>query len=253
MNVPESLILQQQLPDDMRTPRALPGIQPLFGPWLRVDEAYAAQMARRLALLRDMPEQVLFLDPAALPAAQELLAEVLMLLPELGFEISEGQVICPDGRKVDVSSVADPMRVLGQLLQNDFVLLDKRGDEHVLSAAVLCFPASWTLSEKAGRPLRDIHVPVQAYTDDLARRVQRMFDGIKVGRPLWRFNQLWYENPELFQPRSQSEPLREAEGQAESPYYRSERQTLLRLPLSQSVVFAIHTYVLRREDVRFQV
>ena len=250
MNVPISPILQWQLPDDMRAPRALPGIQPLSGPWLRVDEAYGDQMARRLALLRDVPEQVLYLNPAALPAAQELLAEVLILLPDLGFEVSEGQVICPDGRQVNTSSATDPMRLLGQLLQNDFVLLDKRGDEHFLTGAVLCFPASWLLSEKAGRPLSDIHVPVHEYTDDLARRVQRMFDGIQVGRPLWRFNQLWYDDPELFQPRSRSEPRRVGEGHAEGPYYRSERQVLLRLPVTRVVVFAIHTYVLRREDLQ---
>lgn len=250
-------ILQTWLPDDMRAPRALPGVQPEAGPWLRVDEAYGAQMAQRAALLRDVPGQVLYLEPGARAAADELLATVLAVLPELGFEVSGGQVICPDGRKVDMLSTADPMQVLGHLVQNDFVLMQKRGDEHVLSAAVLCFPASWRLSEKAGRPLTDIHIPVGEYTPDLARRVQRMFDGIQVGRPLWRFNRLWYEDAALFQPRSVSEPRRvgdgDGDGQSTFPYFRSERQTLLRLPVSGAVVFAIHTYVLRRDDVLMQL
>ena len=228
--------------------RALPGIQPERGPWLRVDEAYGAQMARRDALLRRQPEDVLYLDPMAMPAAQELLAIVTQALPELGFGLSGQTVTCPDGRRVDLAALS-PLEGLGRILQNDFVIMQRRGHQHVLTGAVLCFPASWRLSEKAGRPLTDIHVPVGEYTDDLARRVQRLFDGIQVGRPLWRFNRLWYHDPELFQPRSASAPRRVGSGSATGPYYRSERQTLLRLPHSGAVIFAIHTYVLAREDV----
>ena len=240
--------LQKHLPVDMRAARALPGVQPERGPWLRVDEAYAGQMARRVALLESRAEDVTYLDPAAAPAARELLAYVMNDLPGLGFHVAGSQVTCPDGRQVDVSSVP-PLAALGRVLQNDFVLMQKRGDQHVLTGAVLCFPASWRLSEKAGRPLSDIHIPVDDYTDDLARRVQRLFDGIQVGRPLWRFNRLWYQDAELFQPRSASEPRRVGAALNTGPYYRSERQTLLRLPDSQAVVFAIHTYVLARADV----
>ena len=243
-------ILQRHLPADMCEGRALPGIQPERGAWLRVDEAYAAQMQRRLELLDQRPGEVLYLAPGAAPAAQELLDTVVAALPGLGFGVDGCRVRCPDGRGVDLSDDANPMRLLARVLQNDFVLMEKRGDEHVLSAAVLCFPASWRLHEKAGRPLTDIHVPVREYDRDLARRVQRLFDGIQVGQPLWRFNQLWYDDPELFQPRSASQPRRVDAGPARGPYYRSERQTLLRLPQSRAVVFAIHTYVLARADVR---
>lgn len=248
MNVMKAPILQRHLPADMQAGRALPGIQPEHGPWLRVDEAYGAQMARRRALLRDAPHLVLYQEDAALPAAQELLEAVLTELPGLGFVRSGNVVTCPDARKVDVSPTAAPLGLLGELLQNDFIIMEKRGDEHVLSAGVLCFPASWRLSEKAGRPLTDIHVPVEEYTPELARRVQRLFDGIQVGRPLWRFNQLWYDDPELFQPRSAQDPRRVDATEA-GPFYRTERQTLLRLPVSRAVVFAIHTYVLARADV----
>lgn len=243
-----AVILQRELPEDMRVSRALPGIRPEPGPWVRVDDAYAAQMARREALLAERDADVLYLDPSAHDAATELLDAVLDILPARGFQRDGHDVTCPDGRIVSLDRSA-PMKTLGRLCQNDFVLMQKRGDEHVLTGAVLCFPASWRLSEKAGRPLVDIHVPVEEYTDDVARRVQRLFDGIQHGRPIWRFNQLWYQDPELFQPRSRSEPRRVGAGLTEGPYYRSERQTLLRLPQSRAVVFAIHTYVLAREDV----
>ncbi|MEL6463326.1 MAG: DUF3445 domain-containing protein [Pseudomonadota bacterium] len=241
-------ILQRHLPDDMTTSRHLPGVQPERGLWLRIDDAYAAQMARRDHLLSERADKVLYLDPSARGAAEELLDTVLAALPVLGFDVGVDTVTCPDGRKVGIARAA-PLRTLGRMCQNDFVLMERRGDAHVLTGAVLCFPASWTLSEKAGRPLTDIHLPVADYTDDLARRVQRLFDGIQVGRPLWRFNQLWYQDPELYQPRSQHAPRRVGAALCEGPYYRTERQTLLRLPESRAVVFAIHTYVLARADV----
>ncbi|WP_299376320.1 DUF3445 domain-containing protein [uncultured Tateyamaria sp.] len=241
-------ILQRYLPEDMHRSRALPGIQPERGAWLRVDEAYAAQMRRREALLAAQAGDVLYLDAAAMAAAQELLDTVVAVLPGQGFDRDGGRITCPDGRVVDLDTAA-PMRTLARLCQNDFVLMEKRGDEHVLTGAALCFPASWQLSEKAGRPLTDIHIPVSEYTVDLARRVQRLFDGIQVGRPLWRFNQLWYADPELFQPRSQFAPRRVGAGLATGPYYRTERQTLLRLPQTRAVVFVIHTYVLAAADV----
>lgn len=240
-------VLHKHLPEDMRRTRPLPGIQPERGSWLRVDEAYGAQMARRIRALSEMPQRVVYLAPQARPAAEELLGKVVSDLPSLGFGVTGTDIVCPDGRVVDTTAFDCPMTLLGHLVQNDFVLMEKRRSEHVLTGAVLCFPASWRLDEKAGRPLTEIHVPVAEYDADLARRVQRLFDGIQVGRPLWRFNQLWYDDPELFQPRSVKRPR--PVGSGRGPYYRTERQTLLRLPQSRAVVFAIHTYVLKREDV----
>ncbi|UOA26807.1 DUF3445 domain-containing protein [Pseudosulfitobacter sp. DSM 107133] len=237
-------VLHHSIPYDVST-RALPGIQPVKEPWLRVDEAYAGQMARRSELLDSKAGEVLYLEPQARAAASELLDMVLTLLPDLGFEQAGAVVLCPDGRRVTVDH-ANPMATLGRLVQCDFVLLDKRGDEHVLTGAVLCFPASWRLDEKAGQPLVAIHTPVDSYDDNIAKRVQRLFDGIQPDRPLWRFNGLWYVDPELHQPRSVTEPRRQRDG---AGYFRSERQTLLRLPQSRTVVFAIHTYLMRAEDV----
>lgn len=246
MNIP---ILQTHLPSDMRTSRPLPGIQPLLdGDWLRVDEAYAGQMAERGRLMSERCDAVHWLDENALPAAQELLEAILRQLPGLGFEVEGDHVTCPDGRKVCVSRTM-PLLTLGALVQEDFCLLQKRGNQHVLTGAILCFPASWRLVEKVGRPLTAIHDPVPEYDGNLAARVQRMFDGVKVGRPLWRFNQLWYDDPTLHQPRSVVTPREIRDGPGDAQYYRSERQCIFRLPETQAVVFSIHTYVLDKADV----
>ncbi|MEO0937038.1 MAG: DUF3445 domain-containing protein [Pseudomonadota bacterium] len=235
-------VLHKSLPHDMRVPRALPGVQPVTGSWLRWDEAFGGQMQRREEILRDHRHAVVYLEENARTAAAELLEEALA---EAAWPREGDRVQRPDGVWVTLD-LSDPMGTLGRLFQSDFVIMDRPEgrDAHVLVAAVLCFPASWTLAEKAGRALADIHIPVEDYDDQLARRVQRLFDGVQVGRPLWRFNALWYHDAELFQPQRRTPP----KGQ-ETAYYRSERQTILRLPRTRACVFVIHTYVLRAEDV----
>ena len=178
-------------------------------------------------------------------AAQELLAFVLAWLgrhaPE--YRLGASEVERPDGEIVAVDQ-ADPMGTLGHLVQEDLCLMEKRGAEHHLTAAVLCFPASWRLSDKIGRPLTDIHVPVPEYDAGIARRVQRLFDGVQVDRPLWRFNALGYAEAALFQPRSRT--VAEEIEARNLPYLRSERQCVLRLPETRACVFSIHTFVVKR-------
>lgn len=240
-----NVIVQNALPPEMSGAPRLPGMQPAAPQdWLRVDEAYGAQMQRRRDLLARQRGDVLWREPGALAPAREVLDEALAVLPALGFAVGADAVICPDGQRVTIDRDA-PLLTLGQIIQEDICLLQKRGAEHVLVGAVLCFPASWRLAEKAGKPLVAIHAPVHDYGPDLARRVQRLFDGVRAGRPLWRFNRLWYDDPELHQPRSASAPRRIAPDQAAAPFIRAERQCVLRLPLSEAVVFSIHTYVTR--------
>ena len=236
-------IFQSRLPYDVEAQPRLPGIAPLDpAQWLMVDDAFAAQMAERARLLAAQRDAVLAVTPEGRAAAEELLEYVLAWLREHapGYDVTGDAVRRPDGQRV-VLDRADPMGTLGHLVQEDLCLLQKQGDEHVLTAAVLCFPASWRLADKIGRPLTGIHVPVPEYDDAIARRVQRLFDGVQVGRPLWRFNALRYEDPALFQPfkRQAPQPV-DRDG---LPYLRSERQCVLRLPETRACVFSIHTFV----------
>jgi DNA-binding MarR family transcriptional regulator len=243
-------IFQTRLPYDPMAPHPLPGIRPLDpAAWLQVDEAFAAQMQERRRLLQERREDVLAVRPEGRAAADELLRHLLDWLRDHGegYDIAKDAVMRPDGVRIALDR-EDPMGTLGLLVQEDLCLMEKRGDEHVLTAAVLCFPASWRLADKIGRGLSAIHVPVPQYDEGLARRVQRLFDGVQLGRPLWRFNALRYARPDLFQPRSRITPKDLAEADASYPYLRSERQCVLRLPETRACVFSIHTYILRLAD-----
>ena len=224
----------------------MPGIQPLDpADWLQVDEVYEGQMEEKARLMAADPDRVHALLPQARAAALELMETVIARLPALGFAQLGSVWVCPDGRRVAIDHDA-PLLTLGRLVQEDLCILQDGSDgHHVLTGAILCFPASWTLSEKIGRGLPGIHTPVARYDAGVTARVQRLFDAIRPEQPLWRANALDYGDPALHQPRREGEETRR--DTTRTGFIRSERQCLLRLPRSGAVVFSIHTYVVRRD------
>jgi len=225
----------------------LPGMRPCGADdWLRRDEAFAGQMAKRDWLIATRQPLVHALLPKGRAAAEELYALVLArLAADPGYEVGEGWVRRPDGVRV-VLDARMPLVTLGRLVQEDLCLMQQQVDAAVLVGAVLCFPASWTLSQKIGRGLPGIHRPVEGYAGDLERRVQRLFDVLRAGQVLERFNALVYDDPELHQPRPEG---RHRPRPVERRYLRSERQCLMRLPQTGAVLFSIHTTIVRMESL----
>jgi hypothetical protein len=72
--------------------------------------------------------------------------------------------------------------------------------------------------------------------------VQRLFDVLRPGRPLWRANWLIHPTSELHQPKhySKSEKPHEYTGKF---WLRVERQSILKLPVSGCSVFSVKTIV----------
>ena len=238
------MILQKKIPYDTTCPN-LPGTRPVSpDEWIICDDAFSQQMALRDQLIETKKDKVLAISDEAQEAAVELLEMTLdFCVSKLGYKKNVNKIIRPDKVSVEID-LNEPMTVLGRLVQNDFCILQKKDNEHLLTAAALCFPASWSLEEKFLKPLIDIHIPVKAYDDNIAKRVQRLFDGLQINRPVWRFNALNYEDPNLFQPRSVNQPRRKPVPN-KVKYFRSERQTLIKLPESGAIIFGIHTFVVR--------
>jgi hypothetical protein len=243
-------ILQDRLPHlawiDPRT-RRLPGILPVEGrDWLRIDEAYAPQMALRDRLIAAQPEVVHALLPEGRPAAEELYHAIVDWLRDApGFTRTTNTIRRPDGAGVPLDP-DQPLLTLGRLVQEDLCLMESRGEEYRLTGGILCFPASWSLRQKLGRALTGIHDPVPVYDPDIARRVARLFDAIRPEQPLWRMNYLTYDDFVLHQPRVEGDRRPRP---TDHVFIRSERQCLLRLPVTRAVVFTIHTYVVDASSV----
>ena len=235
----QHVILQKSIPYEWQKVTKLPGVMPLNPhEWIIFDDAYIDQMAEREVLLKNNND-VIVKDKNSEEAARELLYATLHFLCSAdGFEVSEKQVITRDKRivKIDYNK---PLLTCGLLVQNDFCVMQKIDGQHVLSAAVLCFPANWRLKEKFMKPLFSIHRNVPEYSPEIAKRVDRIFDGIRVAQPMWRFNVLEYSDPTLYQPYRRNKELKPS-------YVRSERQTFLRLPDTGAVIFGIHTFVVKK-------
>ena len=247
-----ALILHSTLPEPpwlSPTMWRLPGIMPLpLEDWLIRDEVFADQMALRDELVATTSDAVHALQPRALPAAQECYDTVLAALREDdGYSFGDTAVTRPDGVTVPLDRSA-PLLTLGRLIQSDLCLMQPGEDGHVLTGAILCFPAYWTLAEKIGRPLTAIHVPVPDYDDAIARRVQRLFDAIQPGRPLWRMNANLHASGALFTPKREADPEHRVSLE-KAVFVRSERQVLRKLPRTGVTVFSIHTYMIRIRDL----
>ncbi|MGB0507667.1 MAG: heme-dependent oxidative N-demethylase family protein [Pikeienuella sp.] len=230
-----------------------PGVQPLsLSDWIDVDEAYAPQMAYRERILAEHPGIVLMNDGTG--AGREALRTVLASLAgREGFRIGETSVQRPDGIEVALDFDA-PLATLCCLVQEDFLIHEKPEGEaqHWLKSGLLVFPSRWSLAEKMGRPLTQIHERVPGYNEHLAPRVQRFFDALKPERALVRGNWLVHSTPELFQPLTDDVKYAEPRQQEGRFWLRVERQSLIRLPVTNAVVFSVKTMITAVENLTLE-
>lgn len=158
------------------------------------------------------------------------------------------------GRAVEVDAPAEPaLMAAARLVPDDLVLMRKGATGWRLAAAVLCFPSSWVLAEKFGRPMAEIHAPVPGYAagarnDEL---IARMFDRLQPATIVERFNWSLQSDDALYHPlpdtarQGRAEEARPRFGDAPErrAFVRVERQTLRKLPLCGDILFTIRIHL----------
>ena len=233
----------------------LPGIQPLEHVDLLyiVDDAFNAQMSYRDYLIKEKRSEVFYLNEKSLSAAQELLEFILNILKTKSeYKIYKDRVKRPDNKIIFLNE-DNPIVVAGRIVQEDLLILNWSNsyNEHVLNGGILCFPALWKLREKINKPLSRIHKPVKIYDIRVTRSVQRMFNNLQTNKPLWRANWYLYQDPELFSPLSEEFSHTTNKEFFDGDFWvRVERQTLMRLPNTESIIFGIHTYVVKKDNLQ---
>ena len=223
--------------------KKMPGIQPLGSePFFLIDDVFDKQLNYKDQLIRQQRSKVYFNDLSDDSVVEELLLFVKSRVQNtLSYVVKKNMIRRPDGVTVNLNR-DDPLIEAARLVQEDLLILEKYGNEHILKAAVFCFPASWMLSEKSNKSLTRIHAPVENYDDVIAPRIERMFSNMKPEIPIWRANYLFYQSYELHQPVSEKKEKGNPHKKHAS-YMRVERQTLLKLRQSKRIVFSIHTFV----------
>lgn len=152
------------------------------------------------------------------------------------------------GLVAQLSSV-NPLLELARVIAEDLCVLHKINDEWTLVAGAVLFPSRWQLSEKLGKSLDQIHIPVPGYQSALQPYMTATFDKITPNRPVWRKNWALHSTPDLHQPISIHE-----ETAPRDYWWRTERQTLTRSAESESILFTIRnraeplSWILARPD-----
>lgn len=228
------------------------GLKPLdLAEWLEIDALHAPYLAEKRRLFAERPGDVF----AEEDGTQDAQAEVLDLVRDY-LETHAPHLPLPEAQDGEPALKAASLAV-----QEDLVLMRRGPDGWRLAAASLCFPSSWSLAEKFGRPLGDIHIPVPHFGPGTRNEavIERIFDNLAVDRPVERGNWSLQNNPALYHPlaalerdiRAGARPTRfDAAAPAASAFIRVERQTLRRLPRSGDILFTIRIHLDPMERLR---
>lgn len=219
------------------------GLSPLGNAsWIETDNHLGHYHRHKLAQRTQLGERVYRATPGSLAAQRELAKNLFAHLtkdqPEL-YRQEDGQLHCLAGEFLTPLETAEPLWNCSLWVADDLVIMERRGGEYRLTAASLCSPSHWRLEDKFDRPLREIHDPVPGFHDALTARIDRFFDHLKPQHPVVRSNWALQADDRL-NPR---ETTTRVAGPGAPLYYRSERQSLTRLPDSGAVVFTIRVYL----------
>lgn len=234
------------------------GLKPLdASAWIEVDGDLLPMLAEKARLLGSILPDVFVEEPDTRAAQAELrdkLADYLVQHYPHRFRIDRDDMLIDGGaRRVHLTEEAmPPLLAAASLIAEDLVLMRKDGTGWRLVAASLCFPSSWTLSEKFGRPLQEIHNPVPGFGEGTrtAEVIQRIFDNLQPNQPVIRWNWSLQSDRALYKPLSNVQrdvradaPARRFPAGIASAFIRVERQTLMRLPVSGDIVFTIRIFL----------
>ena len=171
-----------------------------------------------------------------------LLSQGVPLLDEtVEFATAQG-VVSPD-----LSAVSDTFPEawqrclsLGKTWEPDFLLLYLEPNDTVrLVGGCVCFPSSWSLEEKMGHPIENIHGVVPGLNATLGSQIHGFLAKLRPGVAWHRSNWGLSRTAELNQHPARRLPSLDDTIQLDEVWLRVEHQALLALPRSKGILFGI--------------
>ena len=207
--------------------------------WIEIDENFDTEIAEKRRLLESKRKQVFAALPAGANGSREVLAKLVEYLAKQ----------FPDRfpEAVEIDNSLHPLEAASLLVQEDLAIMSPDGGQWLLTAASICFPSRWDLASKVGANMHGIHEPVPHYEERIGAATDAVFNKMTPDRPVWRINWTVLDGPELFQPavtgrKARRHPQLGPDEFGDAMYFRTERQTLWKLPASGDIVFTIRTY-----------
>ncbi|KAI9894542.1 MAG: hypothetical protein M1814_001896 [Vezdaea aestivalis] len=216
--------------------------------WLELFSTYKETIAQRKELYVKNGTSVLNNLPGSEPACKELMEMATMFLcsryPEL-FWLSEDKTIFHNGILNNTTNLKSthPLEVLLENVPEDFGVMLRNPDDgfYYLRAGVICSALGWSLGQKMGMQLHQIHEPIPDYKEKMQFSMDRYFSKMPTERPIQRGSWgLEVDSPLYMPPGDPHESYREYQDGSltiSRCNLRVDWQTLRRLPLSGAIIF----------------
>ncbi|KAK9473220.1 uncharacterized protein V1510DRAFT_109464 [Dipodascopsis tothii] len=228
--------------------------------WIELDNEFPKFHAEKTRRLAERGDKLSRTGADAFDAAMELLEEFRQYLPARYPSMFRRTAVGIDnvvtGESFDYTALRpgdDPMAVAAKLVQDDLAIMMEGPDgQYYLRAACIVLAGFWRLSDKFGMPLSEIHTSgdVPQFKEKLQGSMERFFVRMKPEKAVTRNNYFLQIDDGLgwsdaIGPEDSPEvgwDTADVASSLEHMHFRSERQSLRRLPKSGGVVFTIRTY-----------
>ena len=236
--------------------------------WIELDNQYPRFHADKGRRIAERGSRCCATDPTdsrAHEGAVELLEELCAYLseryPSMFTKTNEGVRNTVTNENFDIEKLSvnggaeeNPMQLCARLIQDDLAIMFEKDDgQYYLLAGAILLAGFWRLEDKFGMPLSEIHTSgdVPGYKTKVEKGMMNFFRRVQPEKPVLRNNYFmqvddslaWSESIGSEDSTSEIGWATAAKDKAISHhYFRSERQSLRRLPKSGGVVFTIRTY-----------
>ena len=238
--------------------------------WIELDSHYPRFHADKTARIAERGSKCCRTDrsdPRVWDGAIELLEELASYLPERYPSMFRKTDVGVDnlftGESINVKELTlnggapeDPMQLSARLIQDDLaIMFEKEDGQYYLLAGAILLAGFWRLEDKWGMPLSEIHTSgdVPGFKSKLEKGMMNFFRRVQPDKAVLRNNYFLQVDDELAWSSSIGSEDSTKEGEVgwftaekdkaiQHHYFRSERQSLRRLPRSGGVVFTIRTY-----------
>lgn len=135
----------------------------------------------------------------------------------------------------------------GLLVSDDLCVMERQDDAWVLTAGMMTAPTHWSLGTALGKSLGGLHRPVPDGDPELADKVNTMFARVPPANVFERFNWTVQAGAQRYMPDATA--MREWAATLEPGnalddlFLRVERQTIIKLPETQAVLFCIRVVI----------
>lgn len=231
--------------------------------WIELDNEWSKFHDEKVKRLAERGTELFGTEPEAQDAVFELLEEFRSYLPnrypQLFEQTPKGLKNLKTGENFEFMGLKpsemaeDPMVMAAKMVQDDLaIMMEGPSGEYFLKAGAIILPGFWRFRDKYGLSLNQIHTTgdVPQYKQKLQNGMSKFFTRLTCDKPVVRNNYFIQLDDVLGWSKSIGNEDTETVGwytaekaaTAESLFYRSERQSLRRLPRSGAVVFTIRTY-----------